>query len=324
MFLGAFVTFANALDKTSTGFYWPIGEADPSTGNGWWLSKDPDYFDDLYHIGVDMMTRTSDPNNENSHVYAIADGKVVYTHQSSDWGVTGTTNNFMVLIQHETKGGVKFIAYYGHLQLTGAIKKGGPITAGQYIGYTGDYSTGIHLHFGIREGLSITPSPWGRLPVSEWPETNDFTDPIAFIKNNAPNNWLSTVSHQEYTTCVGDICWGPEGVSCEDANSWYRMREYPFANQVADSSICNEVHREVEQIIQSREPVQEVPKEYWWQKWWQALINFFGSTANADDIRQFYVTRTISVIKDNSGDIYAVTKDEENKILTIIINPATK
>lgn len=235
------IGMASAVEKVSTGFYWPVGESNFNSASGGWLSRDKDhggkYFKGLYHIGVDMMTDTYDINNENSHVYAIADGTVIYVHQSSDWGVTDGVNNVMVFIQHKTKDGIDFIGYYGHLQfkLADGVGKNKPVKAGQLIGYTGDYPTGIHLHFGIRKGNSLSPSPWGRMPNSSWPSTNGFINPVEFIKTHSPY-----VEYDETTTaCVGNICWEPRSKDCQDADAWYRLKGVPYADRVG-IEVCDE------------------------------------------------------------------------------------
>ncbi|MBD3300355.1 MAG: peptidoglycan DD-metalloendopeptidase family protein [Candidatus Moranbacteria bacterium] len=191
---------ANALDKTSTGFYYPIGEKNFNSANGWWLSKDPDYTDRRYHIGVDMMTYTNDPNDEASRVHAIHDGKVVLVrYNSKAWG----PGNAAVLIEHQTKS-ERIVAVYGHIRPNPEIHRGKPVTAGQDIGYTGYWNKGIHLHFGIYIGDKEYPDTehgyygWGMVNVIYWnqrdgetgkkPFTNGFVDPIEFMEKIAPYN----------------------------------------------------------------------------------------------------------------------------------------
>lgn len=74
IFLLSISSFTYALEKTSTGFYWPIGVENFNEADGGWLERDTTngggYFDGLYHIGVDMMTSGS--------IYAISDGVVFH------------------------------------------------------------------------------------------------------------------------------------------------------------------------------------------------------------------------------------------------------
>lgn len=253
---------ADALDKTSTGFYYPIGESNFDQANGGWLYGLPGYpqYGDgkqgVYHVGVDMMTRETDPSNENSRVYSIAYGKVIYVHQSSDWGTTNGVNNVMVFIQHQTKSGTYFIGYYGHLQaqLADGVAKDETVVAGQLIGYTGDYLTsesGAHLHFGIRKGTSINPSPWGRIPDTQAnqeavdpvtgakPFTNGFIDPIAFIRNNYPG----PIAYRR----VGNVAWYPPNSSCLFAERWiFFSGGYPNgAQSIGMNTICQQEEYEM-------------------------------------------------------------------------------
>ena len=45
-------SFAADLEKTNTGFFYPIGT---NLYDANWLSKDKEYFLGEYHLGVDMM-----------------------------------------------------------------------------------------------------------------------------------------------------------------------------------------------------------------------------------------------------------------------------
>lgn len=238
LMLCTFIVSANALDQTSTGFYYPIGESNFDPAKGWWLSKDPNYLPGYYHIGVDMMTRTSNSGSEDSHVYAIADGVIVDIDQGSDWGTTNNVNNYIVFVQHKTKNGDYFIGYYGHLQLANGISNGVRVNAGQYIGYTGDYDNGVHLHFGIRKGTSISPSPWGRMPLSSWPNQNGFEDPIAFIKNNFPGT--------DKFRRVANVAWSPPNRSCYYADRWvFYSQGYPNGAQSIGGFICQQEEHEM-------------------------------------------------------------------------------
>lgn len=221
-----------ALDKTSTGFYYPIGEDDFDSGSGGWLygaSGYPSYLiSGLYHIGIDMM--------RDGDVYAISDGKIFYKHCDDDsWG----PGNCALLIRHKTSDGTIFTGLYGHIRTS--LNDGDDVKIGRPIGYTGPYSTGKHLHFGIRMGDSTSPSPWGRLPNSSWSSTNNFINPISFIQNNSPYvNFSDDSSLKEANVrVVGNKAWYPGNVDCQDAEVWFEIT-YDRCIQ-RDSSICSEV-----------------------------------------------------------------------------------
>lgn len=221
-----------AVDKTSTGFYWPIGTASFDQRCGTWLGRDSSYggcyFSGLYHIGVDMM--------RDGEVYAIADGEVFHKHCSDEsWG----TGNCALFIRHKTADQVVFTAVYGHLRTS--LNKNDPVKGGKPLGVTGPWSNGKHLHLGIRYGDSIYPDPWGRLANSNWSSTNNFIDPIAFIQNNAPYVDFSDNSRVIEATVrkVGDVAWYPPNVDCLDAQQWFRVT--PTTCYFTDRTICFEI-----------------------------------------------------------------------------------
>ncbi|MFZ1627087.1 MAG: peptidoglycan DD-metalloendopeptidase family protein [Candidatus Moraniibacteriota bacterium] len=283
------------LDQTPTGFFYPIGRANFSTGRGWWMSKDPDYFTDEYHIGVDMMTNSLD-----AQAYAIADGKVVYisvdkTVDGSMWG----PGNCAPVIEHKTYDGKVFSAVYGHLQCSTIPAKNSDVYAGKPIGKTGPWSGGIHLHFGIHDGPfngenQMARSGWGRLPVSRWPDTNTFTDPVDFIETRRAYNPSTEVQAR----CQGNICWAPATNSCEGASSRYRLGSNMFAQSTGLDS-CAEVQATLFSISDGPNPQERVPEDPLWQRFWRAIRNVFGETVSAADIRDFGTLNTISVLTGN-------------------------
>lgn len=218
-----FWSYAGALEKTSTGFYWPTGKDNFETKNGWWLSKDPDYLPGKYHVGVDMFTYS-----EKADVYAISDGTIVAVSVNG-WG----EDNCALAIEHKTDGNSVFVAVYGHL-ICDTVVKTDNVYASQPIGKTGDYN-GIHLHFVIHYGSysSMAKSGWGMMPISQWTNpcdgnekcTNGFINPVEFIKNHSPY----VKYDEQVTTCSGNICWEPRSKSCEEADSWYRLKGVPYA-----------------------------------------------------------------------------------------------
>lgn len=231
----ALVFFSNAfaveLEKTLTGFYYPIGRADFNQASGGWLERDEehngDYFDGLYHIGVDMMT-----NSLSAGVYAIASGQVFFKHcDDSSWG----SGNCALFIRHYRSSGDIFTGLYGHVRTS--LKSGDQVYPGKKIGTTGPWSDGIHLHFAIRMGDSVSPSPWGRLPNSSWPNTNGFINPIDFIRTYTPGgdpNYFTKLPFRK----VANVAWYPPNKSCVYAERWRLMDSTGNWMTIGNNGIC--------------------------------------------------------------------------------------
>lgn len=194
--MSSIASYAVALDKTNTGFIYPIGEEEYTSGSGTWLKYD--YMPGYYHIGEDMMTYVNNASNEDSHVYAISRGKIYKKHCDDDsWG----PGNCALFVEHKTNTGESFTAVYGHLVTN--FSEGDFVESGEYLGYTGFWNYGIHLHFGVYPGVNVPPTSdllkkgWGRMGTNNWPDgpdsgtpdTNTFTDPVGYIKGNAPGAW---------------------------------------------------------------------------------------------------------------------------------------
>lgn len=242
---------SHALEQTPTGFYYPIGTGSYQSGKGWFLSKDPDYFANLYHIGVDMMTRSL-----TAKVYAIADGQIFNRScKDLDWG----TGNCGVLVCHTTSSGKKFTALYGHVSKN-SLPSGNTVTAGKDFATTGPWgnsASDIHLHFGIRWGCDATPSPWGRLQTTQWKDpcegndacTNGFVDPIDFIRRTEPY-----VSGDDTKTVVvrkvGNYAWYPAESSCILAKAWYYFDQYGQIS-TRDSRVCQAIFQGFGQSVDS-------------------------------------------------------------------------
>lgn len=240
-------SFAFALDQTSTGFYYPIGTENYESGGGTWLGRDtengggyPGYFAGYYHVGVDMMTRSTD-----AEVFAIADGQIVNVDNGADsWGV----GNCGVFVRHEKANGDDFIALYGHLICT-TIPSNPGVLAGQSLGRTGNYPGGIHLHFGIHDGsyATMAKSGWGKMPNTAWNSPNTFTDPIAFIRNNAPRRidpaTIPGNAFQVYK--IGNYAWYPSYVSCIKASFWYGLNSKgELDTAYRDGNICTDIYED--------------------------------------------------------------------------------
>lgn len=290
------------LDRTDTGFVYPIGKRDFSSGKGWWLSKDPDYFYQKYHNGVDMLTKDSQGKDVSAPAYAIADGRIYFRHcDDASWG----PGNCALFIEHKTFDGQIFTGVYGHL-MKSSLPVDNDVYIGQSIGRTGTWSAGMHLHFGIFRG-NTKPATisgvrgWGMMNVSQWTDpcegnvqcTNGFIDPVKFIKTNYAYN--PSTEHQ--TKCVGNICWAPSNMPCEQANEWYRLRNdpvVPYAD-VMSSSVCSSLNQQVQAIAQNPHHDEAVPEDKWWQSWWRYLRGILGEVVHASDIPEYGVIRTINV-----------------------------
>lgn len=105
------------------------------------------------HNGVDISNGTY-----GAKVVAIADG-VVTTYSNScshNYGKSplktccGSGYGNYITINHGTKDGKTYVAYYAHLGSI-VVSKGQTVKKGQIVGYVGSTgrSTGAHLHFGI-------------------------------------------------------------------------------------------------------------------------------------------------------------------------------
>ena len=98
------------LERTDTGFVYPIGIKNFNPACGLWLGRDGNhgggcYNSGFYHIGTDMMT-----NSMSAFAYAIADGSIYYRDcMSGSWG----PGNCALFIKHQTSDGKVFTALYG-------------------------------------------------------------------------------------------------------------------------------------------------------------------------------------------------------------------
>ncbi len=95
-----------------------------------------------HHSGIDLAAP------KNSHVRAVANGKIIFADTYAGYGK-------LVTIEH--KDGL--VSLYGHLEEI-RINIGDSVMAGQIIGRVGSsgVATGPHLHFELRkEGKPINP-----------------------------------------------------------------------------------------------------------------------------------------------------------------------
>jgi len=192
-----------ATEKTSSGFYYPT-KTDNFGGYSGWLAnqcsphRDPYMhyipWDDFYHLGQDIAAPVG------SSVYALADGVVEKIQSDEDypakpdrwgWGV----GNHGLFIRYSLNGGQTFVGLFGHVRTS--LKPGDKVVAGQVVANVGPLAL-THVHFGVFSIDAVEPQRgFGRLECApNWnniqaPNTNGFTDPIAFIQTHTPLNILS-------------------------------------------------------------------------------------------------------------------------------------
>jgi murein DD-endopeptidase MepM/ murein hydrolase activator NlpD len=123
-----------------------------------------------HHNGVDYASGIGTP------VYAVADGKVIFSGPSSIKGPKGEPGGggYIIKLRHKVEG--KWItSSYMHLN-KGSLKvsKGELVTEGQLIAKSGNSgaSTGPHLHFEIQNGKDYVWSLTGAR----------YEEPISYIK----------------------------------------------------------------------------------------------------------------------------------------------
>lgn len=108
------------------------------------------------HYGIDM---TSPDMTEDTVVSAFMDGTVI---KAAEEGFNGGLGNYIVL---DHGSGVSTV--YAHLSSI-TVSEGQAVRAGDVIGHTGrtGYSTGLQLHFEIRENGEIS-SLMNSIPISQ-------------------------------------------------------------------------------------------------------------------------------------------------------------
>jgi murein DD-endopeptidase MepM/ murein hydrolase activator NlpD len=126
-----------------------------------------------HHNGIDYASAIGTP------VYAIADGKVIFSGPSSIKGSNGEPGGggYIIKLRHKVEG--KWItSSYMHLN-KGSLKvrKGETVTEGQLIAKSGNSgaSTGPHLHFEIQNGKDYVWSLTGAR----------YEEPISYIKTRS-------------------------------------------------------------------------------------------------------------------------------------------
>ncbi len=191
--------------KTYYKYYKKCGRNDA----GWLARGDKyDYVAGKYHIAQDIKCSEGDP------IFAISEGIVrsIDSDVCWNWKCDPTGDNKGILIEHTLSNGNKFLALYGHIHPDSDVNVGDEIYPGQPFATLGPYGDQDHLHFGIRPGTAIPPSPWGALPLANWineddppTDTNGFVDPIEWIKTRTPESEVGpTISMIFYWNAPAD------------------------------------------------------------------------------------------------------------------------
>jgi hypothetical protein len=194
-----------SFEKTSLGFYKPLGTVGTPSSCGSFLGQDTDHggcykFSGTYHTGMDILASYGSP------VFAIASGVVADVNTSPTWG----PGLVAVMILHTLNDGTQFIALYGHV--VSGLQKGDLVSGGVQFAYVGHYEPGNpgndHLHFAIHPNPTPPTNNLGNMDYSHWPGgtvtsvknlvetsesqanfiTNGFVDPADFI-NGANEPW---------------------------------------------------------------------------------------------------------------------------------------
>ena len=338
-----FVGQSFALDQTGTGFTYPIGDRNFDSDCGTWLARDRAnggcYEKDLYHIGVDMMTYSLD-----HQTYAVADGMVVLVDDSgSSWGSTDGHANSAVFIRHYTSQGDSFTCVYGHIQRE--VKKGDFVKAGGELGKTGDYSGGIHLHFGCFWGTAIPPTNkvshrgWGRMGNDWWsdvddcskhsPDTNCFVDPLDLIRSHSPATLIPKGERSVFS--IGSYLFRGSDV-CLSASEWYKVTDssrsdFWITEPASKADTCAGITETVERTLQSGENHDGSPKtsdivtnestRSSDVSWWSAIASWFKDLFSTSPAQAAEPSVQKSLTITRTGMVYAIAgTDREVFVLT--------
>ena len=135
---------------------WPAPGCDELTsvvGN----RKHPKYGDVRKHSGLDIVKKSG--VTEGNNILAASSGKVIYAGRNGS-----STSGYGNLIEILHSNG--FSTRYGHMYDSGVmVNLGETVQIGQVIGKIGSFgeSTGPHLHFEVRTGVSEEPGQYGTI-----------------------------------------------------------------------------------------------------------------------------------------------------------------
>jgi murein DD-endopeptidase MepM/ murein hydrolase activator NlpD len=205
---------ATSLEKTATGFYYPLGRSSTGGYRGW-MKPNP-RFQNLdgspqFHLGIDYKAAFKDP------VYAIAPGVIVDSKRNIRGFGGSHRRGGAMLIEHRTKDGLPFLALYGSLENVASKKE---VSAGEQIGTIGHYFSTDEghriidtprLHFGIYPGgfLPMMENRWLEYTPSA-SESFGWVDPIDFLeKHFAPSDTSPAPPEALFTKGCISLHFGP-------------------------------------------------------------------------------------------------------------------
>ncbi len=150
-----------------------------------------------FHDGVDL------PAPIGTTALAVANATV---HREGAGGTDGISSRHVVLRIDDPTGGVIY-AYYLHLSaIDPAIFEGGNVTKGQPVGAVGDDdATYSHLHFETRHGASTQVSSVHPLHYLPYPDTSNFSAPIADRFNRIGANMAARIRFGAADRHEGDL-----------------------------------------------------------------------------------------------------------------------
>ncbi len=114
------------------------------------------------HKGLDLAA----PRGTN--IYSVTDGTVVQTYSGcSPNGFYGSKCGGGYGNHVRIKGNDGYTYIYAHMQTSPSVKRGDTVSEGRKIGIVGSSgsSTGPHLHFEVKKGVSINPLPFANVSL---------------------------------------------------------------------------------------------------------------------------------------------------------------
>lgn len=171
------VSFDYELNGEASGFWWPIGPGEDGKPVSTSITMKP--YDRSFHkehLGIDINSN----EKKNVPIIAAYDG-VVYKMENYKANTFGKLLHYgtQVILQHEYKGKI-YYSIYAHMvynSIPDGIVKGTKVKAGTKLGIMGNTgnSSGVHLHFEIREGS-----------ISADDRAKTAKDPLDFVSSSNP------------------------------------------------------------------------------------------------------------------------------------------
>lgn len=164
-----------------------------------------------FHSGIDLVQRATGTD----YIIAAAPGIVTATRNTiSGYSETYASGNYVCL---EHGGG--YATEYKHMAKGSVcVAAGDTVAKGQALGYMGTtgWSTGNHLHFGIRvDGTAVDPEPYllGHVNIPEYKGGNTVMAQQQLILTRAPLYAASTSQKAAGTVTGTYYLWSPSPVN---------------------------------------------------------------------------------------------------------------